>query len=330
MTVPANSYDISVIIPTWNRDILLRQAIDSCLANRGPDFRLQVIVVDDCSSVDTRSILAGYEGEIEPLYLPVNHGQCRVRNEGLKRVDGRWVKFLDSDDILEPGTLGREFLLGEKSGADIVISGWGTVEIDDQGSWVAGTGKTFPAPWMTPVIDAVLRGEAVPTSAALYRRSSLEGVSWDPEITKLADWDFFCQAALRSGSIARLGATAYWWRSHGGERVSRTSLLMNARNFYRILGKIEGYLTANGLMTGPRALRLAQYYYKELRCLCLHDRPLFYEILDKIYALDPRFFPRGEERQPFMRLLARLIGTKNALLLHTTVKRLLKPEGEGR
>lgn len=318
--------DVSVIIPTYNRDILLRQAVDSCLAVSSPACRLQVIVVDDCSTIDTRSILAGYAGEIEAVYLPVNQGHCRVRNEGLRRAGGRWVKFLDSDDTLEPGALGREVALGEESGADIVITGWGSVAVDGGGNRIAGTEQTFSPPEMAPVIDAVLAGRAVPVSAALYRRSALCGVAWDPQITKLADWDFFCQAALRSRGIARLEALSFWIRLHQGERVSRTSILVNARNFYRIIEKFEEYLLTTGQMTEPRGRRLAQYYYKELRVLCLHDRPAFDAVLRKIRELDPSFIPGGEERQPFMRLLSRMIGVRSALLLHTAVKKALKPE----
>lgn len=320
MTSPV---DISVIIPTYNRDVLLLQAIDSCLASQSQALRLQVIVVDDCSTIDTRSVLARYAGEIESLYLTENHRQCRARNSGMGRARGKWIRFLDSDDTLEPGSLAREVALGEATGADMVVSGWGTVDIDNQGNRIARTERVFPAPDMIPIIDAVLHGKAVPTGAALYRRSSLGSIRWDPEIQKLDDWDFFCQAALQSRSIARFDATAYWWRSHHGERVSRTSMIINARDVYRILGKIETFLIDTNQMTEPRARRLAQYYYKELRVLCVHDRPAFYRVLDKIHALDPDFVPAGEERQAFMRVLARLIGTKNAVLLHTKIKTTL-------
>jgi GT2 family glycosyltransferase len=329
MTLPGDYCDISVIIPTYNRDILLKQALDSVLRQKSLDgIRLQVIVVDDCSTEPPRELLAGYGPVVEAVFLPEKVGQNPARNVGISRARGTYLKFLDSDDILVDGALAVEFAVAEEEQADMVLSGWGTVSMDHWGNHIAGTERTFPAPDMNPIPDALLRGRAVPVAAALYRRSYLGDLVWDPQVPKLTDWDWFCQAALRGGKIVSIEGAAYWWRQHSGDRETRRPRLSTAHNFYRILGKIETHLRAAGELSEPRARRLAQYYYKELRTLCLFDRPMFHEILDKIHALDPRFSPRDEEHQSFMRLLARVIGTRNALLLHTALKMALKPEGK--
>ena len=54
------------------------------------------------------------------------------------------------------------------------------------------------------------------------------------------------------------------------------------------------------------------------------DRAAFDAAVTHIHQLDPSFTPRDDERQPFMRLAARLLGTRNAVLLHTAVKRAIK------
>jgi glycosyltransferase involved in cell wall biosynthesis len=327
MTGSDNSCDITIIIPTHNRDLLLRQAVDSVLDQPTlAGIRLQIIVVDDCSAVPPRELLAGYGSEVESLFLPENVGQNPARNAGIARARGRYLKFLDSDDILMDGSLAQEFALAEKEQADMLLSGWGTVSMDPLGNHLDGTERRFPAPEMAPLPDTVLLGRAVPTSAALYRRSYLGDLLWDPLVLKLTDWDWFCQAALKGGKIVSRQGGAYWWRQHSGERETHRPRISTARNFYLILGKIESQLAGSGQLTQARGRRLAQYYYKELRTLCTYDRPLFYEILEKIRTLDPEFVPRDEERQLFMRLLARIVGTKNALLLHTAVKKGLKPE----
>lgn len=319
--------DISVVIPTWNRNHLLRQTLDSLLRQQSLDgVRLQVIVIDDCSAAPPRELLAEYGAEVEAVFLERNAGPIPARNVGIGRARGTYLKFLDSDDILVDGVLAREFAAAETEPADMVLTGWGTVSMDEQGNHVAGTERTYPVPRMEPLYDAILRGRSVPISAALYRRSYLGELVWDTAVTKLSDWDWFCQAALRGGRIVSLDEVSFWWRQHHGERETKRPRLSTSHNFYRILGKVEARLRAAGELTEPRAKRLAQYYYKELRCLCLFDRPMFYAMLEKIHALDPHFYPVSEERQPVMRLLARLIGTKYALLLHTALKQALKPE----
>ena len=329
MIPDGNFVDISIIIPTYNRDILLRQALDSILCQSSlTSLRLQIIVVDDCSAAPPRELLMEYGQQVEVVFLTKNVGQNPARNAGIALARGTYLKFLDSDDILVDGSLAQEFTLAEARQADMVLSGWGTISMDHQGHHQDATARRFPAPDMNPMPDTLLKGRAVPVAAALYRRSYLGDLVWDPAILKITDWDWFCQAALKGGRIVSREGLAYWWRQHSGERETHRSRITAARFFYRILGKIENHLIRSGELTEPRARRMAQYYYKELRCLCLFDRPLFYTILTKIYSLDPHFYPRDEERQAFMRLLARIIGAKNALLLHCAVKQLLKPEGK--
>ncbi len=329
MMVSQNSCQISVIIPTRNRELLLRQTLDSLLGQQSlVGMTLQVIVVDDCSATPPRELLARYGEQLEALFLTENVGQNRARNAGIARATGKYLKFLDSDDILADGSLAREFALAEREQADIILSGWGTVTIDSLGNHDEATARIFSPPEMNPLPDMLLLGRAVPVAAALYRRSYLGELLWDPQVLKLTDWDWFCQAALRGGKIVSCQGVAYWWRQHSGERETQRPRISTARNFYRILGKVESSLRSSGRLTPPRARRLAQYYYKELRALCLYDRPLFHEILEKILLLDPEFVPAEEECQPYMRLLARLLGTKNALLLHTAVKKALKPGWE--
>jgi len=68
---------------------------------------------------------------------------------------------------------------------------------------------------------------------------------------------------------------------------------------------------------------MAQYYYKELRVLSLHDRAAFAESVNHIRELDPRFQPFDEERLWYMRVAARLLGFERATLMHSKVKRAI-------
>jgi hypothetical protein len=177
---------------------------------------------------------------------------------------------------------------------------------------------------MEPRFDAVLAGRAVPTSAALYRRSHIQHLRWDPNIPRLDDWDWFVQASLLMGKIVPANHVSYSWRHHDSQYSAGSSLLQYAIDHHCVLGKIESFLRENGELTTARKRRLAQYYYKELRVLCVHDRNAFEKAAAHILDLDPQFAPRDEERQPLMRFLGRLIGFRAAVLLHTKVKRMVK------
>lgn len=95
----------SIIIPTYNRRPLLQKAIDTVLAQTFGNFEL--IVVDDGSDDDTKTLMDCYSDyRIQYLYQE-NHGTASARNLGLKYAQGKWIAFLDSDDWWLPEKLER-------------------------------------------------------------------------------------------------------------------------------------------------------------------------------------------------------------------------------
>lgn len=101
-------------------------------------------------------------------------------------------------------------------------------------------------------------------------------------------------------------------------------MLKNAREHHTILRKMEETLTERGELTEERALRLAKYYYKELRVLSLYDRPSFEKAVVHILSLDPNFTAGDAERTIYMRQLSRALGFRRANLFHSFVKRRIR------
>jgi glycosyltransferase involved in cell wall biosynthesis len=93
---------ISVIIPTFNRAIWVREAVDSVLAQTFQDFEL--IVVDDGSTDKTRAGLGPYGDRLSTI-TQARQGVSAARNRGLEMAAGEWLAFLDSDDLWLPQKL---------------------------------------------------------------------------------------------------------------------------------------------------------------------------------------------------------------------------------
>ncbi|MFL5348772.1 MAG: glycosyltransferase family 2 protein [Hyalangium sp.] len=92
----------SIVIPTYNRARLLEESLASVFAQELTDF--EVLVVDDGSTDDTQAVLARYGERVRAL-RQTNQGQGAARNLGIQHATGRYIVFLDSDDLWFPWTL---------------------------------------------------------------------------------------------------------------------------------------------------------------------------------------------------------------------------------
>ena len=113
---------ISVIMPVYNTEIFLREAIESVLAQTWPHWEL--IVVDDGSTDGSAAICDEYaalDSRITVRHTP-NRGVDPARNLGIELAGGEWLAFLDSDDFLTPDTL--KILAAHAENCDAVIAGY--------------------------------------------------------------------------------------------------------------------------------------------------------------------------------------------------------------
>ena len=94
---------VSVIIPTYNRLPMVKEAVDSVLAQDFED--LELIVVDDGSTDGTSEEMKKYGGRVRLLPYAENKGVSAARNRGILQARGKYIAFLDSDDLWVKGKL---------------------------------------------------------------------------------------------------------------------------------------------------------------------------------------------------------------------------------
>lgn len=109
---------VSAIIPTYNYAQFVCEAVESALAQTWPN--MEVIVVDDGSTDDTRERLQRYTGRIKYLYQN-NRGLSAARNTGIREASGEYVAFLDSDDIWLPDKIEAQMQLVLTNGFEAVV-----------------------------------------------------------------------------------------------------------------------------------------------------------------------------------------------------------------
>jgi len=112
---------VSIIIPTYNRDKYICDAIDSVFAQTYKDY--EVIVVDDGSTDSTKEVVKKYGDRVRYFYQN-NQGPSVARNHGVDRSSGEYLAFLDDDDLWLPNFLEIQVrALDEEGGLAFVCSG---------------------------------------------------------------------------------------------------------------------------------------------------------------------------------------------------------------
>ncbi len=109
---------VSIIMPSYNTGKFLAETIDSVLAQTYQNWEL--IIVDDCSKDDTEEILGKYlqDSRISFVKNEVNSGAAVSRNRALRQAKGKWIAFLDSDDLWHPRKLEKQIQFMLTNGYD--------------------------------------------------------------------------------------------------------------------------------------------------------------------------------------------------------------------
>jgi glycosyltransferase involved in cell wall biosynthesis len=160
---------VSIIIPCYNAEVYISEAITSCLEQTYN--RIEVIVVNDGSSDGSHDIIEGFGDKII-LIGQTNMGGSAARNTGLRAAQGDFVKFLDADDFLEKDIIEKQVERFRQSGTGEKFAVYGNVNS------VNGNGG-FTGIIRQPLISdseeglATLIDYAIITSSPLYLREDL-------------------------------------------------------------------------------------------------------------------------------------------------------------
>lgn len=124
---------VSVIMPTYNCGRYLGQSIESVASQTVGDWEIQL--VDDCSTDNTAEIAETYIRKYPNIYyyrLPQNSGPAVARTEAIQRASGKYIAFLDSDDLWMPDKLEKQIMFMKKKRA--VFSCTAYRQMDEEGN----------------------------------------------------------------------------------------------------------------------------------------------------------------------------------------------------
>jgi len=210
-----SNINISVVIPVFNREKELEAALSALVAQTSDNF--EVIVVDDGSTKDLSAIIEKFKPLLELTYLKIENsgGPARPRNIGISHAKGRWISFLDSDDGWFPRRI-EAINTHLSDDADVVYHQLAIILDTDADRSHSSARQKFMGRSIgrDPLVDMLLKGNPVPNSAALIRRSFLDKIGPLSEVSELRtveDFDLWLRAAEEGGRFKYIDQCLGWY-----------------------------------------------------------------------------------------------------------------------
>lgn len=295
---------VSVIIPCYNAERWVGEAIESALAQSHPS--IEVIVVNDGSTDGSQRVVASF-GDRVTLINTGNKGGNHARNLGFSRSMGDYIQFLDADDVIAPNKVEKQLIALREGDADVAYGNWQHLFHDGD--------QTRVGDLISPVIGqdkpaSLITDFWCPTFGYLFTRDIVtRSGGWDVSAKAIQDVRFMIDVALAGARFTKVDIATGYYRRYGNVTVStRSSYNFNEGCYLNAL-KLEQHWRSIDELSGSRREALTLVYGQVARYFYKHDRPRFEEVYRRLRELNKRYIPR-EPRH--LRLVAAILGYRNA------------------
>jgi glycosyltransferase involved in cell wall biosynthesis len=244
---------VSVVIPAYNCAATIGASIES--ARRQTVMDLEILVVDDGSTDETTDVVGGITDARLQLLVQPNAGAAAARNTGCRAARGRYLAFLDADDIWMDTKIEQQLrFLAERPEARATQSGVVFVDPDLRPLDV----RLCSTPADELVEFLMFRNlPAAMCTLVIEREAFLDLGGFDESLEILEDWEFMMRAA-RHANLRSLPGPLAMYRVHPANR-SR-DLTLHVRPGYAVLGRMFADPSLPGHIRARRNEAYARFY----------------------------------------------------------------------
>jgi len=205
---------VTVITPLYNAERFIERTIASIRSQTLRDWEL--IVINDGSSDGGPGIverLAAEDGRIRMLHTGGRFGPGRTRNEGIGAARGKYIAFLDSDDLWLPEKLEKQIGLMEAEGLDFTFTAYKKIDAEDR-----ITSDVIPVPEKAS-LSSLLKTNYIGTLTAVFDRESLGRMTMN-DFALQEDYSLWLNILKKTDRVAALQEPLSLYRVHA-DSISR-------------------------------------------------------------------------------------------------------------
>lgn len=275
--------DVSIIIPTYNRLWSLPRAVNSC---RNTKCSTQIIVIDDGSSDGTWEWL---EDQADIISIKqTNQGQTYAINNAMSIATGEYIRFLDSDDFLSPGTIDKQLEKGRLESAGLVYGRVDTFIEETQ-----ETRKNPDVPFWDDFLAVQLgSGYGSHFLGMLFHRELVEQIPRRPDFALREDRMFLLEVGLLFPKIAKTDGCMGYWVAHPsqmqGNYVGFKAQVTNWQHL-NLFKRILSQLAAINELTDKRKAAACSILWPLAHWIAKEHLQEANDVVTWIYELNPGF-----------------------------------------
>lgn len=311
---------VSILIPCYNAERWVAQAIESALAQTWP--AKEIIVVDDGSTDGSLDVIKRFGGRVHWETGP-NRGGNVARNRLLELARGGWLQYLDADDYLLPDKIARQMaFLATRPEEDIVF---GPVTMEHVlGTEVRRELLEIPEPHDPWVLLA--RWYMPQTGAALWRKWALLDIGgWKADQPCCQEHELYLRLLMAGKRFAYCPDGGAVYRQWGEHTVCKKDIAEVHRRRLDIEQRAENFLRAHEELTKGRLHAINQARFETARIAWQYDSSFASEIMSLVGKTSPRFVPdRGGAAPRHYRVALQLLGFKTTEKIADWGRRLVR------
>ncbi|MBE9182505.1 glycosyltransferase [Oculatella sp. LEGE 06141] len=306
---------VSIIIPCFNAQRWLAEAIDSCLNQTYPN--IEIIVVDDGSTDNSIEILKRYQDRLT-WETGANRGGNHARNRGFALSSGHYIQYLDADDYILPTKIEKQVQCLEATNADVVYGDWQYRHHPPNGtSYLSEVKICGPK---SDFLESLLSNDRwVSPAAVLFTRNAVNQCGgWDETLKAAQDRDFLLTVAMSGATFFYQAGCESVYREYGKVTVSTSCKRRWLDSHCYVMKKAESQLTEQSRLTPNYRKALAKGYFDMGREYLYVDYPSldnqkyqrYLEAVEQSLRLFPRFKVR--DRNLVYNLVQGVFGCRTA------------------
>ncbi len=318
-------YDISVITPVYNGSAFLIDCIES--VRKELNINIEHIIIDDGSKDNSFDIANSYNDVV--TLKQENLGAPSARNLGLKNARGKYIKFLDADDVLIKGSLEKQFRLTEASPKNSLLIFYGYRDIIWEQRKIMSR-RVFKGAFNRECIDCCVNQEIahritknIVTSLPLYPVSALKKVGgFDPKLKSSQEWNLNIRLAAEGFTFRYDDIHCYTQRIHDSPtRISNRKLIPKEEidNDLITYDFIKEFIYDKRV---KNAWSLRLWSQAEVLAASGHKDEAEY-----LFREATKIYPKSELIKEFgsaYRFLVSFVGAENTILLKEKVRRIAR------